>query len=131
MKGSSRYELKDVIVGYDRTMNNSDNEYSGKLSTVDPPGTWSRIGVREKDFVTCPLRQANNNNKSNIYRGYHIAVIHLIKEYNQSAQKPVHNFSMERTRRINPLGLEDSFSNSYVHVHMGPKVLCQLHACID
>ena len=34
-------------------MNNSDNEYnSGKSSTVDPPGAWPRIGVREKDFVT-------------------------------------------------------------------------------
>ena len=47
MKGSSRYELKDVIVGYDRTMNNSDNEQnSGKSSTVDSPGAWPRIGVR-------------------------------------------------------------------------------------
>ena len=95
MKGSSRYELKDVIVGYDRTMNNSDNEYSGKLSTVDPPGTWSRIGVREKDFVTCPLGQANNNNKSNIYRGYHIAVIRLLKEYNHSPETSAQLFNGE------------------------------------
>ena len=55
-------------------MNNSDNEkISGKSSTVDPPGAWPRMGVRETDFVTCLLGQANNNNKSDVYRGYHLS----------------------------------------------------------